>query len=59
MSTTENEALEQLRRAIEDQQEAGEALQAELARRAGAITEGKRRGKTWDETKREILGKVG
>lgn len=59
MSDIQHEAVEQLRRAIEDRQETSETLQAELARRVQAITEGRRRGKTWDDTKREILGRAG
>ena len=46
----------ELKRAIELVASSREASSEELARRVRGIEEAPRRGKTWDETKREILG---
>lgn len=54
-----NEMVEELRRLIEQRLESDEALGAELVRRAQELETTKRRRKSWDDTKREILGHFG
>lgn len=53
---SERHETNELKRAIELVTSSREASSEELARRVRAIEEAPRRGKTWDETKREILG---
>lgn len=54
----EPDAVEELKRAMDVQEEAAEALRAELSRRTQGIDLRRRRVRTWDETKREILGRL-
>ena len=48
--------MDALKRALALLEKSHEAQASELARRARAIEQGRRRGKSWEETKREILG---